>query len=299
MNTDKKKNQIINQAWIDYNPEIVKINEDKIKSFIINDSHRSVVAGAEIEALKENTLKESVSYLIGLNSINYQYWDLLGGEFLRYSNNDLVGALASFEGFSKLYAYMLENEFSVDLINVKLITKFYGDIPDKKNRVKILQESLNPKNIELVFNILDSHIKCSDINVELASKIAQVLPLSYDEPYLKKIQLALYAIAQLYNIKGHNIKCDITVPVDYQIPKVLEAEGVLEYCSTLQNKIKNFELIESQGAEERALRGATTIACEMISVEHNISIPALDRYLWLIRNNYKGKNFHLTKTTNY
>lgn len=296
---DKNKNVVIAQAWKDYNPKIVEIVEDKIKQFKITDEIRAVTAGAELDALKYRPIKESIAYLMGLNSINYQYWDVIDGKFIRYQNNGLVGALASFEAFGKLHDFMTKNSFNINLINVDLISQFYGDIPDKENRVNILRESLNPVKFLKVCNLVEEYAKKSKINVELAEKISKILPKSYDEPYLKKIQLALYAIAQLYQYQGVNVECEITVPVDYQIPKVLEAEGILKYSKELKNKIQNFEMIAANGLEEKALRAATTIACEYIAELHNISIPALDRYLWLIRNNYPDRNFHLTKTTAY
>lgn len=116
---------------------------------------------------------------------------------------------------------------------------------------------------------------------------------------LKKIQLALYEIAQIYVDKGTDVSCDITVAADYQIPKVLEGMSVLKYSEELSKKIDNFELIEENSREEKALRAATIISCEAISEKHHISIPALDRLLWLARNDFKNKNFHLTRTSNY
>lgn len=75
--------------------------------------------------------------------------------------------------------------------------------------------------------------------------------------------------------------------------------GVLTYSPELSKKIDNFELIEENSKEEKALRAATILACENIAEKHNISIPALDRLLWLARNYFKDKKFHLTKTSNY
>ncbi len=296
----KKTNVVMEQALIDYSPEIVKIVEEKIANFKIGDEQREVVASAELNELSDKPIEEVISYLIGLNSTNYQYWDLVNGEFVRYQNNGLIGALASFEGFKKLYYFLKENNFNINLIDIDLLVNFYGDIPDKENRVNILKESLNPINFDKVISLTKEYVnKHNKIDVDLAEKISKIMPKSYSEPYLKKIQLALYAIAQVYNSKELNVGCDITVPVDYQIPKVLEAEGILKYSDELKRKINNFELISAGSKEEKALRAATTIACEKISIQHNISIPALDRYLWLIRNNYPEKKFHLTKTTAY
>lgn len=292
-------NKVLVQSWKDYNPEIVKINETKLMHLHFSNEEKSVLAENEIEALKNKDLKNSVRFLIGLNSINYQFWDLINNEFIRYQNKGQVGALGSFAGFVELFDILEKENFNTDKINENLMNQCFGSISDKERRIEILKESLSLDNFEKVYSIISEHIKKESFNVELAEKIAQVLPKSYDDPYLKKIQLALYEISHVYESKGHHINCEITVAADYQLPKVLEGMGILEYSQELMKKIDAFELINPDSQEEKAIRAATIIACEKISYEHNISIPALDRILWLARNKFKDKKFHLTKTTNY
>ena len=295
----KENNKVLVQAWSDYNPGIVSINEEVLVRLNISDEQKNILAHNEIDALKDKNIKESTRFLIALNSINYQFWDIENDQFVRYQNKGKVGALGSFEGFVSLYTYLEENNFDTRLINTQSIEEHFGNIPDKSRRILILQEAFDSNKFEQVFNTIESHIKTDKVDVNLAEKIAQILPVSYEDPYLKKIQLALYEIAQIYVDKGTHLECDITVAADYQIPKVLEGMGVLQYSAELSQKIDNLELIEENSKEEKALRAATIIACENISQTHNISIPALDRLLWLARNEFKNKNFHLTRTSNY
>lgn len=295
----KDMNKVLAQAWIDYDKNIVSIDEQALLNLQITDEHKQILAHNEIEALKGKDTKESVRFLISLNSINYQFWDIEDGQFIRYQNKGKVGALGSFEGFLSLYEFLEKNSFNTNLINQEIISEHFGNIPDKNRRITILKEAFDTKKFEEVFSTIEQHIKKENINVSLAEKIAKILPTSYEDPYLKKIQLALYEIAQVYMDKGIETQCDITVAADYQIPKVLEGMGILKYSQELSKKIDSFELIEKNSKEEKALRAATIIACENISEAHNISIPALDRLLWLARNNFKDKNFHLTKTSNY
>lgn len=292
-------NKVLVQSWKDYNPEIVKINETKLMNLHFSSEEKAVLAENEIDALKNKDLKNSVRFLIGLNSINYQFWDLVNGEFVRYQNKGQIGALGSFAGFVELFEILEKENFNKDKIDNELIAKCFGNISDKERRIEILKEALDVKNFEKVYTLINEHITNQGFNVELAEKIANILPKSYNDPYLKKIQLALYEISHVYESKGKNINCEITVAADYQLPKVLEGMGILEYSQDLMKKIDAFELINPDSEEERAIRAATIIACEKISYEHNISIPALDRILWLARNNFKDKKFHLTKTTNY
>jgi hypothetical protein len=295
----KETNKVLIQAWKDYDQNIVSINEAILPSLNIPEEQKNILAHNEIDALKDKNIKESTRFLIGLNSINYQFWDLEDGNFIRYQNKGKIGALGSFEGFVSLYNYLEKNNFNTNLINKESMKEHFGNIPDEARRIVILKEAFDNQKFENVFQTIENHIKTETVNVNLAEKIAKIMPGSYEDPYLKKIQLALYEIAQIYVDKGIEVECDITVAADYQIPKVLEGMGVLKYSPELSKKIDNFELIEENSKEEKALRAATIIACENISETHNISIPALDRLLWLARNDFKDKKFHLTKTSNY
>lgn len=291
-------NKVLIQSWLDYDPFIVRINEKKLLSLNFTEQEKASLAQNEIEALEGKSLKDSVRFLIGLNSINYQFWDLQDSKFIRYTNKGQTGALGSFAGFVELFDILEKNNFNVEKINKELMNQCFGNISDIERRINILKEALNTKNLDKVFEEIESHIKKYPINVDLAEKISLILPQSYADPYLKKIQLALYEISHVYNAHGIINESNITVAADYQLPKVLEGMGILEYSEELSRKIDNFDLIEEGSKEEKALRAATILSCNEISKQHNISIPALDRVLWLARNNFK-KNFHLTRTSNY
>lgn len=294
-----EKNIILAQAWLDYDDSIVKINETNLLNLEFKKEQKKIFCENETEALKHKDLKESVRFLIGLNSINYQFWDLVNNKMVRYSNKGQIGALGSFEGFVEMFDILSKNQFNTSLINENLLMQCFENIPDKEKRIVILKESMDVDNFEKVFELINLHIENQSINITLAQKIVEILPVSYKDPYLKKVQLALYEISDVFKNHGINKECDITVAADYQLPKVLEGLGILEYNKDLMKKIDNFELIEEGSREEKSLRAATIIACENISYTHKISIPALDRVLWLARNNFKNKNFHLTKTSNY
>lgn len=292
------KNKVIAQACIDYKEDVVSINYAAIGDIDL----------PKIKLLKNNeqysdvanlSLKESCRYLIALNSINYQFWDVKeNGEFIRYENDCYVGALAMNKGFENLYKFMCQNKFNTGMLNIELISNFFGDIPEKEERLSILKESFNPIFFEKVFEIIDSDSKKGFLTTETAEKIAAIMPISFSDPYLKKIQLAIYEIAAVYNARSNNVETDITVAADYQIPKVLEGLGVLKYSDNLSRKINNKELIEQGSIEEKALRAATILACDEIAYQHKLSIPVLDKQLWLLRNKFNS-NFHLTKTPMY
>jgi hypothetical protein len=303
-NTINGKYYVIQRAYQDYNPIIVGINENKITELKFEGTFIEELSPYEQEALKGKNLDESIKFILALNSINYQYWSKDERGFTRYTNNGLTGALAAFDGFIQLW-----NRFSVDhefykKINKPLMQEFFGDIPEKESRIAIFKESLNPTNLHRALNIVKRHLNDGLIDTQSATEVAQVLPLSFNEPYLKKIQLALYEIVLHYNKEFADknkepVKELLTVAADYQLPKVLEAMNLLSYSPELKARIDNYDLIASDSKEELAIRSATIIICEKIAQYHRLSIPAVDRWLWLARNDFGDKKFHLTRTTAY
>ena len=294
------KQIVLLEANKDYNKNIVKINYDIINKLDFTGFGNIELSENEKSALASKDFKNSVAFLLGLNSINYQYWDLIDNQFYRYSNNGKVGALAAFEGFENLFND-LDNKNILNRLHSheasSIMNEYFGNIPSVLSRIKILKESLSSDNIEKCFKIIMADINQIDSNT--AYKVAQIMPLSFNEPYLKKIQLALYEVVLHTQSLDYNTKQELTVAADYQLPKVMEAIGILTYNQSLIDAIDSYTLIKENSIEEKAIRAATILACEDISKVHGINIPTIDRWLWLARNDYKDKKFHLTKTTAY
>lgn len=299
MNKYSNPNSVIQQALIDYQPNIVSINSSVIEDLIFNEQHRSIHFHNQTNSLSSLSIYNTFKFLISLNSINYQFWSIQNNQLVRYQNHNLVGALAMFDGFSRLFEYMVKINFDTNYLTLQHIQDFFGDIPVPIERLSILKESFDQHLFNDVLTILEQHIQLKNFNVALAKKISNIMPISYHDPYLKKIQLCLYEMANYLNFLGYDIKIDVTVAADYQIPKVLEHLGVLTYSNQLIDTIQKKEKILSYSDMERAIRSATILSCEDISQKHNISIACLDRFLWLSRNDCHNKNFHLTETPYY
>ena len=90
----------------------------------------------------------------------------------------------------------------------------------------------------------------------------------------------------------------LPVPADYQIPKMLEGLGCINYSYTLSEKIQAGELIPAGSAEECEIRAATMLAGRRLAELSGKTMCDIDTYLWLKRNDIE-KPFHLTVTTNY
>lgn len=295
------KNLLLEKAQNDYNPNWVKINESAIiqlpLSFTSNqrESYKETLSSYEMEVLSNLDLETAIHFLLGLNSINYKYWDKTP-QFVRYTHNNQVGALAAFAGFTELFFHTANPN---ELTEEKMLF-YFGNIPDMTSRLEILKESLDINHLTKATHLILHALENNQVDVQLAHEIAKIMPLSFDDPYLKKIQLALYEMALLANDKhNYQVSYDLTVAADYQLPKVLEALGVLEYSEALTHNIANEILIPMNSEAERAIRSATILSCELIIKTFNLPMSFVDRWLWLQRNDFPNKKFHLTNTTYY
>ncbi len=293
------KDIILKKAIEYYDFNLATINYEKIPSLkIVKD--RSYFYFSKKENIAIDNYKENIRYILGLHSINFQYWDVTPQHgYLRYSNNGNIGAIASYEGYDKLYQSIILSNKKIDVINHEQMRNFFGNISNLHGRINILKESLNKVLFELAYEVLmNDVIKNNLIDTTTAQKIADILPKSYSDPFLKKIQLALFETYELLKFKYPTLNVDLTVAADYQIPKVLSHLGIITYNEDITNKILNRVLINEDSNEEMAIRASAIIACEEISNTHKLPTGYVDKYLWEQRNN-TNLNFHLTKTTRY
>lgn len=294
-------NPVLLRAKQDYNPSIAKVNDNVIrdcaKEMDLSDASNNVET--QFAFMKDWNIEDVIHYIFALNSVNFKFWDLTP-KFVRYSHNGHVGALAANEGFHLLYEKMKEHKFDTSVLTPELMQECYGDIPDIDLRIDILQESLDPALKLALRAICIKAFKQEAVSFDLVEKIVEMMPKSFDDPYRKKVQLAIYEIMEFWNfIKGTKIHMpDMTVAADYQLPKVLEGMGIISYSDEVKNMIASQKELDRDSPEELAIRSATIVACEKIRRFLNVSVPVLDRYLWLARNNY-STNFHLTYTTDY
>ncbi len=293
------KEIILKKAIECYDFNLTSINYDVIPTLnILKD--RSYFYFSKKEGIEIDNYKENIRYILGLHSINFQYWDVSPQNvFSRYSHEGKIGAVAAYEGYQKLYKSIILSNKPIDSLTHELMRNFFGSIPNLHSRILILKESLNKTLFELAYQvIMNDVIKHSLIDTNTAQKLADILPKSYSDPFLKKIQLALFEVYELLKFKYPTLQVDLTVAADYQIPKVLNFLGVISYNESISNKIGNKTLIVEDSKEEMSIRAAAIIACEEISKFHQLPTGYVDKYLWEQRNNTTN-NFHLTKTNRY
>ncbi len=284
------RNKVTTFAIESMSYDLVSINYDKIKSFVVDD--KGMIFDCPLKLKQFESLNELIKYALVLNSINYQFWDVVDGKYIRYTHDGKIGALAMMSSFENFWAEMKRENFDADVLSIQFIEKFFGNIPDIDGRLLLLTEMFNIDKLENSAKLIEHRI--DELNVDVAIFLSLFFPISYNEPFYKKIQLALSEISMAMG----KVNNGFTVFADYQLPKVLVGMGIIELSHTLEAKIYNMELLEEDSPEETSIRAVTIIACEMICELTGISKTNLDYYLWLKRNDYPNP-FHLTKTRRY
>ena len=103
---------------------------------------------------------------------------------------------------------------------------------------------------------------------------------------------------------------DLGAIADYEVPKVLEYLGILEYAPSLKKKILNQEIIEKDSREEQEIRAITILAMKRLMEEMNelrqklekekINMCHLDFRIWKMGKDATNlPPHHLTRTIFY
>lgn len=301
------KSDVIAIAGKWHDPSLVHINEDQIASLNLDLS--AMHDGSMGRSAPDRDWREDAAFAFALNAINYQFWDLKPGHgFLRYEFEGLQGAVGMRHAFERAWrdpAGPFAKAKSGRALTLEDVVALFGDIPSPQSRVDILNEIFLPRAPgasnpvdALADEILMSARSKGQFDTTHAHRMAEVFPLSFADPVLKKAQLAISEIWLQGQERGEDYSCDLTAFADYQIPNVLRAMGVLSYSRSLGEKVDRHEEIKQDSSEERAIRGASILAIEKIASVHGIPVASIDHYIWT-RRKEATTPFHLTFTTAY
>ena len=168
--------------------------------------------------------------------------------------------------------------------------------------------SLNAKEREIYLSEVNRVLKknghffvralCKDGDKNAQSLLKKSPGKDYDT-YMSLKRAFLLVIMLYRKVQWFKNEIDILpVPADYQIPKMLEGLGCINYDYILSEKIQNGELILAGSLEECEIRAATMLTGRRLAELSGHTMADVDTYLWLKRNEI-NKPFHLTITTNY
>jgi len=238
-------------------------------------------------------------YELLADSINYQYW---------YGKHDIRpnGACANrmYELLNEAICQVESQPFvsstdgairDTSKIFIKLISM--ERFPNIENRIRHINEVTNSLR-RCDFKKMSKRISEGKMSInEFLEFVITNLPGYAEDIFLKRA--FLLPIMLYRRVQWFKDEVDILpVPADYQIPKMLEGLGCINYSYLLSEKIQNGELIPSGSVEECEIRAATMLAGKRLSEISGHTMCDIDIYLWLKRKEI-DKPFHLTITTNY
>lgn len=305
----------------DYCPEDVLVNAEAILSQPRPEFLDSPVVGVRVPELAERPAL-FCAYLLAMNSLNYQFWSPAGrAEFqsatsalplTRYNKDGLVGAVAMENCFSQWWMRHCNPDLDDnsclattikgmrDELDANGLESIFGDIPAAQSRLRLLDEALNAGLLQALSAGLTARaINCRTLGWQDAVWVASLLPNCFQDPYLKKAQLAVMLIGGQFRQLGLQVDMDVSAAADYQLPKVLRRLGILEYGPQLAKLVDEGFLLVEGDRYERALRAATVYAVAALAEHFNTGVEQVDFWLWSKRNEWPPSNFHLCLTTNY
>jgi len=275
MNLIKQVRNLVNR-YIE-NPKHLSINfsaVDKLVDQMVKDNFSRQL----LDLNQNDILKELVA-----NSINYCYF------YGRYDIKPGGGAGDMYKIVNEAFEKN-ENDLSSSISEIiKQLSK--QRFPLLEQRIKHLLE------VELLGENFVDYMVRKYKNDNIFDEFVETFPGYASDMFLKRASLFFL---QLYRVGGwyRYIVEDLFVPADYQVPKMLNHFGCIEYSDELNNKIDFSELIPRGSLEEIEIRASTIYVCDVLAQKTQKTISDVDWWLWSKRDLCKNP-FHLTITTDY
>lgn len=268
------------------NPRFVNINYDKVRE-IKKEMEEAGKPSFPFSDSKGNELIGAVHELVG-GSINYCYW--YGKHTIRPGDarSSLMWECVQNAFFD--YIFNVNFETCIErLIKLLAIKRF----PLLEERARHLRE-LVPNGEQLVLEIYESDRK--DITPHIENLVAG-FPGYGSDIFLKRA--SLYFL-QLYRRFGwfNTSLLELHIPADYQVPRLMDYRGIIEYDDELRYEIDTNRLIPKYSQKECEIRSATVLVARDLCVDLGWNVADVDGFFWLGARGI-GHPFHLTVTTDY
>jgi len=263
----------------------VNVNWDKV-----NELGSHMLKSEKLNYKSYDDLGTAHTILLELyaNSINYCFW------YGKYDFRPMLGDSQSmydiiYESIQTKFQGIVEADFVNSIIDRLIFDRY----PLVEERVKhIMEVSLSTQEF-IMFVIMNKENDARIILHELVRRY----PGYASDMFLKRAFLFCYQLNRKLGWFADTIN-ELPVPADYQVPKMLEHFGCLEYKTILMDKIKNHTMIPRWSMEEISIRAATVLVCNKLGEITNWTKSEIDGWLWLRRKECKTP-FHLTITTDY
>jgi hypothetical protein len=285
------KKSIIDIANRDFDDQLVSIDGDAVARFSLGDK----IALPSFSYANDPgwSLAEQAAFWIYCSAQAFQFWTRNDdGSIERFKYKGLTGSNAMF--------LQIKDCWNNGGIPGRVVSWLFANSPDADKRIAIGHELSSRLTLNTVaLSIVEAALK-GKLGIAEADLLQTAFPLSFSDPYLKKAQLAVFAIGRLVEEdRDSAISYDLTAFADYQVPRVLRAHGILVYSPPLARYVDNGHLIQPGSAYELAIRAATVLAVEQLAEVTGAPSAIVDNALWTNQEAAKDMRFHLTKTTHY
>ncbi|GIZ50337.1 queuosine salvage family protein [Noviherbaspirillum aridicola] len=297
------KQQLLDQARADYQPELVRFDEDVISRLPARGDRFSHMTSGLFGKPAGSSPESAAAYCIALNSLNFMFWQPEPDGFSRYHWNGSGGAHGLAAAFDHAWGELQGPERLRDLLGTgdeQAVLSAFGQISLPRRRGQFLREVLQDRQLEEAASELVAAGRSGRMSSDDAQRLAQRFPMAFgQDAYLMRAQLALMWYAGYLMEQGSGVDCDITVAASYQMPRVMRSIRVLRFAPALAEMIDKHVLILRNSPEERAIRSATVLGAQAMALHLGVSEHAMVNVLWHNRHASGSIPYHLTVTTDY
>lgn len=275
------------------------------------------------------TNRDTIAFFLLGNSINFAFSDFRTGikyetEYAGIPFRGAFGMWAALKRGIDEGVPLLDGRYLARISEPKLKAILEGNIliPMFEERLRILREAgevLNQKyNSHFARVVQYSGNRAFDNGWGVVERLVADFPSFVDQSYYgnnfvifnKRAQLAVGMIQGRFLSEGVELfpSSDIdslTVFADYELPRILNAMGVLKYTEALSSRINEGRTIGKGSQEEIEIRANTVFAATLLQDKINgiriedVNALNIDYKLWSEGKNFKDSKHHLTETTAY
>jgi hypothetical protein len=311
----------------------VQINLKKIKSYakqIYKDPGLYYLPewknreGEDLYPDEDWNKRDIIDYFCMINAVNFVFWDVDAFGVKRYRKYGYLGSEGMFAAVKYNFNRLKPKALIEKPITYKEMKRIFGDLPMLRKRMEYFNKVasiLKKKGCESFADLFKGRTKAFNNGRGLVEVLYKEMPEVFDDYGTYKdlkfhiLKRAQFAISMIYARLGpEEFRVDdvdeITIFANYQLPKVLENLGVLEYRSDLKQRVEHDWLVKSNSVMENEIRTCTILACDLIvkevnklyeaeGLENKINALNIDAYLWYIGHKLENLKFARVRTTAY
>lgn len=274
------------------NPRYVYIDYEKIESLgeTISKCKKPIFPIPEEKDILKGVILELVAA-----SINYCYW--YGVPHIRPGDASSTRMYELLEhSFSDFQA---KSQFDQCLDNfcMELTLNRFPLLSERINHLNELRckGDIYSKGVEYCISIVNWK-GGSNLNYFFVSLIEKFTGFASDI-FLKRAFLFFIQLFRRFGWFWNELNLLYT-PADYQVPKMLEYMGCINYSSDLKSMIESYQLIPKHSQIECEIRSANIIAVKALCEQTGWNVADIDAYFFM-RRHETDRPFHLTITTDY